>query len=345
MAAFHLLVPAPFDTISGGYIYDRRIVDGMRDAGHDVTVVELHGRFPLPDAGAIASAVAAFDALPAQDVAIIDGLALLALHDRLDQLADRRAVGLIHHPTCLETGLPEAEAEELGTLERAMFPRLARIIVTSPWTADCLVKDFAVPRDRITEIVPGTEPAPRSTGLGDAVCRVLSIGTLIPRKGHDVLLRALAGLSDLDWHLTIAGSPDRDPVCAHGLSALTEELGLTARVTFLGELSGAPLAALWASADLFALATNFEGYGMVIAEALKRGLPVAVCNGGAAGSLVSPETGAVCPVGDVVQLSKVLRRMIFDQPLRQSLAEAAWQSGQTLPDWPAQARAFAAACA
>jgi glycosyltransferase involved in cell wall biosynthesis len=345
MAAFHLLVPAPFDMISGGYIYDRRIVAGMRAAGHEVTLAELHGRFPLPDDTAIASASAAFDAVPEGAVAIIDGLALLALHDRIDALVQRRAVGLIHHPTCLETGLPEAEAAALAVLERAMFPRLARCIVTSPWTADCLVGDFAVARDRIAEIVPGTEPAPRSTGLGDGVCRVLSIGTLIPRKGHDVLLRAMAKLFDLDWHLTIAGSPDRDVPCAQGLVALADELDIAYRVTFLGELSGQPLVDLWRSADLFALATNFEGYGMVIAEALKRGLPVAVCNGGAAGALVSPETGAVCPVGDVVQLSRSLRRLIFDTGLRQSMAEAAWIAGQSLPDWPDQARAFAAACA
>ncbi len=345
MAAFHLLVPAPFDLISGGYIYDRRIVAGMRAAGHEVTVAELHGRFPLPDAAAIASAGAAFDAVPDDAVTIIDGLALLALHGRLDDLVRRRAVGLIHHPTCLETGLPAGEADALGVLERAMFPRLARCIVTSPWTADCLVRDFAVDRARIAEIVPGTEPAPRSTGLGDGVCRVLSIGTLIPRKGHDVLLRAMAKLFDLDWHLTIAGSPDRDVPCAQGLVALTDELGIASRVTFLGELSGQPLVDLWRAADLFALATHFEGYGMVIAEALKRGLPVAVCNGGAAGALVAPETGAVCPVGDVVQLSRSLRRMIFDTKLRQSLAEAAWIAGQSLPDWPDQARAFAAACA
>ncbi len=344
MAAFHLLVPGPFDIISGGYIYDRRIVAGLREAGHDVTVAELHGRFPLPDAAAIASAEAALDAVPAQAVAIIDGLALPALQGRLEPLAERHAVGLIHHPTCLETGLPAAKAEALGAIERAMFPRLARCIVTSPWTADCLAKDFAVDRARIAEIVPGTEAAPRSTGLGDGVCRVLAIGTLIPRKGHDVLLRAMARLFDLEWHLTIAGSPDRDVACAQGLVALAEELGIAGRVTFEGELSGQPLADLWMAADIFALATHFEGYGMVIAEALKRGLPVAVCNGGAAGALVAPETGAVCPVGDVTQLSRSLRRMIFDTALRASLAEAAWQAGQRLPDWPEQARAFAAAC-
>ena len=283
--------------------------------------------------------------LLAGTVPVIDGLALPALAAQADTFAARHAVGLIHHPTCLETGIDSDMAGDLRALEVALFPQLPRVIVTSPYTADCLANDFAVGRDRIHEIVPGTEAAPRSTGLGDGVCRVLSIGTLIPRKGHDVLLRAMAKLFDLDWHLTIAGSAGRDPVHAQTLFALAEELEITQRVTFLGELSGAPLAELWHQSDVFALATHFEGYGMVIAEALMRGLPIAVCDGGAAGDLVSAEAGVVCPTGDVVQLSKALRRVIFDAPLRQAMAEAAWQAGQALPDWPAQAAAFAAASA
>jgi glycosyltransferase involved in cell wall biosynthesis len=114
-------------------------------------------------------------------------------------------------------------------------------------------------------------------------------------------------------------------------------------VTFQGEMSGAPLAELWLHADIFALATHYEGYGMVVAEALKRGLPVAVCGGGAAGALITAETGVICPPGDVDQLSKSLRRLIFDTRLRASLADAAWIFGQTLPDWQAQADDFAAA--
>ncbi len=103
------------------------------------------------------------------------------------------------------------------------------------------------------------------------------------------------------------------------------------RVTFAGEVVDGALAALWAGADIFALATQYEGYGMAIAEALKRGIPVAVTKGGAA--------------GDLVTYSKALRRMIFDLPLRRSMAEAAWQAGQALPDWDAQSREFAAALA
>jgi glycosyltransferase involved in cell wall biosynthesis len=165
---------------------------------------------------------------------------------------------------------------------------------------------------------------------------------LTKRKGHDVLLRALARLADLDWTLTIAGAP-RDPAHAQALAALADELGLARRVAFAGEVVAEALETLWRGADLFALATHHEGYGMAIAEALKRGLPVATTNGGAAGALVTPESGIVCAPGDDAALARALRRVIFDTALRAEMAEAAWGIGQSLPDWPAQADLFAAA--
>jgi glycosyltransferase involved in cell wall biosynthesis len=192
-------------------------------------------------------------------------------------------------------------------------------------------------------VVPGTDDAPRSLGSEGPACNVISVGALVPRKGHDVLLRALARLFDLDWRLTIVGSPDRDPVHARALTALADEFGITKRVRFAGEATDAELEALWRAADIFALATHWEGYGMAVAEALKRGLPVAVAGGGAAGSLVPPEAGVVCHPGDHVNLSKSLRRLIFDATLRHAVAEGAWQVGQALPDWQTQVRKFAEA--
>jgi glycosyltransferase involved in cell wall biosynthesis len=337
-----LAVPAPFDAVSGGYAYDRRIVAGLRAAGHAIDVIELAGTHPLADATA---RDAARIALQATARPIIDGLALPAFAGLDDALTARDAVALIHHPTALETGFSEAERATLFGLEKRLLARLPRIIVTSLPTAERLAAEFTVDRERIRVVVPGTDDAPRSAGSGAPTCHILSIGTLVPRKGHDLLLRALARLFDLDWRLDIVGSADRDPVHARALAALAEALGIARRVHFAGEVTGEALEALWQQADLFALATHWEGYGMAIAEALKRGVPVAVSAGGAAGNLVTPESGVVTPAGDHTNLSKALRRLMFGANLRREMAEAAWQVGQTLPGWQTQVREFAQALA
>jgi len=338
-----LIVPAPFDLVSGGYGYDRRIVAELRAAGHQVDVVELTGDFPVADDRARDAACAAWDRLPADTKPLIDGLALPAFRGLEDAISARGSVGLIHHPVSLETGIAEAHQALLADVERRLFPRLTRLIVTSDTTAETLTTAFHIPPGRVRSVVPGTDDAPRCPGSHGPTCEILSIGTLIPRKGHDLLLRALARLWDLDWRLTIVGSPDRDPPHAHGLAALAAELEIGQRVRFAGELVGEALEAVWQGADLFALATHYEGYGMAIAEALKRGLPVVVTAGGAAGRLVTADSGCVCPVGDRDQVSKSLRRLIFGRDLRQEMAGQAWQVGRTLPSWKAQAALFASA--
>ena len=340
-----LIVPAPFDTISGGYGYDRRIVAGLRAAGHTVAVMELPGTYPICDEAARDAACTAWDRLPDGTKPVIDGLALPAFRGLDDAISVRAAVGLIHHPLSIETGLAAPDRAALADIEHRLLPRLTRLIVTSETTAGTLSGPFHIPEDRLRVVIPGTDDAPRKAARRGPGCEILAIGTLIPRKGHDLLLRALARLWDLDWHLTIVGSSVRDPPHAHGLMALARELDIEPRVRFAGEMVGEDLESAWAVADFFALATHYEGYGMAIAEALKRGLPAVVTNGGAAGHLLTPDSGCVCPVDDRDQVSKALRRLIFDIDLRHDMAEAAWRVGQTLPSWQAQAELFAQALA
>jgi glycosyltransferase involved in cell wall biosynthesis len=335
-----LLVPGPFDTVSGGYIYDRRLVGGLRALGHEVTVVELPGRHPLPDQAAMDGAAAALAALDAETRIVVDGLGLPAFEPVVEQLEARRAIGLIHHPTALEHGNPGPVRDALREAERIVFPRLARLVATSPLTARRLPDEFGADPARIGVVEPGTDPAPRSAGSGGDGCIILSVASLIPRKGHDVLLRALGSLPDLDWRLTIVGAA-RDAVHADGLAALAEELGIAQRVTFAGEVAGAALDSLWAKADLFALATHWEGYGMAAAEALARGVPVAITAGGAIAEVVPVEAGVISPPGDHVSLGKAMRRAIYDRDLRRAMAEAAWRAGQKLPRWEDRAAAFA----
>jgi glycosyltransferase involved in cell wall biosynthesis len=335
-----LLVPGPFDTVSGGYAYDRRVVAGLRALGHDVQVVELKGRHPLPDEVATADASAALAALPEETRIVIDGLGLPAFAPLADELVRRRVVALIHHPTAMEHGVPGPARDALRATELDLFPRLARLVAPSADTARRLSEEFGADPARVGVVEPGTDRAERAKGSGGPGCAILSVGSLIPRKGHDVLLRALATLPDLDWTLTIAGG-GRDRVHAVGLAALAEELGIAQRVTFAGELSAEALETLWQGSDAFALATHWEGYGMAAAEALARGLPVAITAGGAIADVVPVEAGVVSPPGDVGSFGRALRRVIYDAGLRAAMAEAAWRAGQALPRWEDRATAFA----
>jgi glycosyltransferase involved in cell wall biosynthesis len=338
----HLLVPAPFDAISGGYIYDRRMVEGLRALDERVEVVELPGRHPAPDEAAEAGAREAIAALPADARILIDGLGLPAFLPLAQELASRRAIALIHHPTALEHGAEEATRTVLKAKERALFAACARLVCTSPLTARRVAEEFGVEAERIGVVEPGTDEAPRAAGSGGPGCAILSVGTLVPRKGHDVLLRALGRLSDLEWSLTIAGDDRRDATHAQTLRALAEELGIAQRVTFAGEVAGYALEALYHQADLFALATRWEGYGMAAAEAMARGLPLAITAGGAIAEVVVQGSAIVSPVDDHMSLSKGMRRPIFDHGLRAEMADVSWQGGQRLPRWTDRADAFRA---
>ncbi len=334
-------VPAPLSAVTGGNTYDRRLISGMRALGHEVEVVEMEGRHPLPDEAATAAARAVLDRAAPDARLVVDGLGLPAFAPFAEEMGARGAVGLIHHPTALEHGKPGPVRDALRVAERALYPRLARLVATSALTARRLPEEFGVDPTRAGVVEPGTDPAPRARGSGGPGCAILSVAQVIPRKGHDVLLRALAMLPDLDWTLTIAGAA-RDPVHADGLVALAEELGIAQRVTFAGEVEGEALEALWQGADVFALATYWEGYGMAVAEALARGIPVALTTGGAVAELVPMEAGVMAPPGNHGSLGRAMRRLVFDTALRAQMAEAAWQAGQRLPRWEDRAAAFAA---
>jgi glycosyltransferase involved in cell wall biosynthesis len=329
-----LIVPGPIATVSGGHTYDRRMADGLRALGHDLQVVELDGRLPDPDQAAIYAARTAWSALPPDAVRLIDGLALPAFNG----VPLHQVTALVHHPASLETGLAADTAQRLHAIEAAMFREVPRLVTTSEQTAERLVSGYGTPADRIRVVIPGIDALPRSPGSEGSGCHILSVGAQVPRKGHDVLLRALGRLFDLDWTLTIAGTADRDPVHAAGLRALAEDLAIDRRVAFADDTNET----LWATADLFALTSYFEGYGVAIAEAMRRGLTVAVTNVGTVPTLVEPEAGIVCTPGDVEQLSKAIRRVVFDSVLRQDMAEVAWKIGQSLPSWNEQAAQLAA---
>jgi glycosyltransferase involved in cell wall biosynthesis len=338
----HFVVPGPLDQRTGGYIYDRRMVEGLRALGWTVRVHELAGRFPQADASALAAAAAAIERISA-GIPVIDGLALPAFVELRDCLP-QPWVALVHHPLALETGLRAAEAQAFAALERMLLPRAARVVVTSPRTRQDL-RAYDLDDTRIAVVVPGTVRAPPARGSTGPGVALLCVASLTPRKGHLVLLEALHELTDLDWHLTCVGSAERDPACAHSIAAAIDRLGLRQRVTLIGEQAETTLGAFYDRADLFVLPSYHEGYGMVLAEALARGLPVVSTSAGAIPDTVPDDAGLLMPPGDAGALAAALRKVISAPELRAQLSAGARAARRNLPSWDDAARLFAVALA
>lgn len=341
MNAVDLLVPGSIETLTGGYIYDRRIFDGLAERGWRTRITSLPESFPSPSRAELEAASTRLMAIPRGRIVVIDGLALAGLVPALRAARERlRLVALVHHPLAYEAGLDEARAAELHAAEQAALEHVEKVVVTSRWTRGALA-DFDVAPARIEVVEPGTDRAPLHVGSGTSEPNLLCVASLTARKGHDVLLEALAGLGDRRWHLYCAGSETREPEVAARVRAGIRAYGLERRVTLLGELAPKNLEPYYARADVFVLASHLEGYGMAFAEALAHGLPIVATRGGAIGGTVPPEAGLLVPAGNAAALGAALARVLDDPDERARLTLGATAARMTLPSWSDAAARFA----
>ena len=338
-----LIVPGCLDGRTGGYVYDRRMIAGLGERGWSVQVHELDGSFPRPTSAALDDAARVLAAIPDRTLVLVDGLALGAMPAEAEHEARRlRLVALVHLPLAAEVGIDRQTAAQFEASERRALAATACVIATGRSTTAVLA-GYGVAPDRIVIIEPGTDRAPLARGSQGATLQLLSVATLNPGKGHAVLFRALAMVPYRNWHLTCAGSLDRHPPTVERLRAQLAADGLEDRVSLVGELDDARLAACFDSADLFVLATLRESYGMAVAEALARGLPVVSTNTGAIEDLVAGEAGLLVPPGDPEALAQALSRVLGDRRVRDHLADGARCVRDRLPTWENAVNKMAAA--
>jgi glycosyltransferase involved in cell wall biosynthesis len=306
----HFVVPDMVDDPqrpSGGNSYDRRLAEELRVLGWAVTVVPASGS--LDDT---------LRAISPDEVVLIDGLlACAAAADLASATGRLRVVVLVHMPV-----------EECARLAST-----AAIVTTSAWTRDRLITQYHLPPQLIHLAEPGVDladPAP-GTGAGGSI---LCVGAVAAHKGQDLLLDALAELTDLSWQCTCIGALDRDPAYVAAL----RRHPAARRVDFAGVRTGADLERSYASADVLVLPSRTEAYGMVVTEALARALPVIaagvggvpealgrLADGRLPGVLVRPDSPA--------DLAHALRRWLEDQALRDALRAAAHDRSSSLAPW------------
>ena len=331
MKEIFFAIPGDINTQSGGYSYDRRLILELGLQGRSITHLELGASYPNPTNAHASHAASALLALPEDSIVIIDGLALGAMEAEVVAGLKAQLVALVHHPLALEGDLEPMRRKLLFDSERANLQHAERVIVPSPHTGQLLMTDYSVPPDSITVARPGIDRPDGTTSLIDPPL-ILSVGIQVPRKGHDVLLRALSSIKQLRWQAVIAG-PALDADYASSLLELAKELDLLGRVRFAGQVGDDELSALYRSASLFALATRFEGYGMVFGEAMAHGLPIVSCDVGAVSDTVPLAAARLVEPNDPRAFGAALAELLENHVLRAELARAALEAGANLISW------------
>jgi glycosyltransferase involved in cell wall biosynthesis len=336
MTAVHVVVPDGIDDParpSGGNTYDRRVCDGLAALGWRVHVHGVPGSWPQPDASSFAALAAALAGIPDGALVLVDGLVASPSPEVLVPEAGRlRLVALVHMP--LGGGATDDGARRR---EHAVLTSASSVVTTSAWTRRVLLRLYSLPDGRVHVAAPGADAAElaRGTAAGGAL---LSVAAVVPGKGHDVLLDALAMLAGLRWRCLCVGSVERDRAFAESLRRRAADIGMDGRVRFAGPQIGADLARSYGAADVLVLASRAETYGMVVTEALARGLPVIAAEVGGIPEALGFgadgfRPGLLVPPDDPAALRDALRRWLEDADLRRRLRRAARRRRASLSGW------------
>lgn len=339
--------PGDLAALTGGYAYDRRVIAGLKTLGWEVQLISLGEGYPFPSKDQLAVAGSLLLRLEKGVPMLVDGLALGALPDLVPLVAERHPiVGLIHHPLALESGLGLDQVKALEISEKNALAHVKKVVANSPKTARDLVDFYEVPVQQVTVVLPGTD---RFAGLPirelsseHRTCPVqlLSVGSVIPRKAFHILVQALEPLKSLSWTLTIAGDVTRDAPAYEHLQEVIRRCSLADRVHVLGAVSSSELQNLYAKSDVFVLASLYEGYGMVFAEAMANGLPIVATTGGAIADTVPKGAGVLVEPGQVAALSDAIRSLIQNDDYRSLLAQGARSAAQQQPTWDESVQKF-----
>jgi glycosyltransferase involved in cell wall biosynthesis len=335
-------VPGDLSTPTGGYVYDRRIIGELPSHGWQVDVIDVGDGFPRPSAAVKATAHLQLAALPAGRLIVVDGLAFGAMSETAQALQrSHRLVALVHHPLAYETGLPDWEAAEFRASERVALSYARAVVTTSATTARLLKQVYAVPDDHLKVVLPGTDRTPFAARPTNAVVNLLAVGSLVPRKGYDLLLTALGRIADLPWRLVVAGDPTRDRATARQVETLVANFRLGDRVSMVGVVTPERLSTLYAAADLFVLPSRYEGFGMAFTEAIAHGVPVLGTTAGAIPEAVPPNAGVLVRPDNADELTLTLMRLIGNPAERARLAAGARAAAAEFPTWSDAGRLFA----
>jgi len=316
--------------LTGGHVYNSRLVAALAAQGVSISDLAVPVAFPSIDAPSRARLAAAFTELSADAILLSDHLHIA---DLAPQLGSRRlrVVAIFHHSRTIEDSVSGRPADR--DAERRGFDVSDAVIVTSQATRDYIIAHYGVAPERIIVAVPGLDPAPRSPGPAAGARSLLTLGAVIPRKRQGWLVEEVAPrLRTSGWHWRLVGDLDRDPGYVARIRTGIAAAGLSGPIELTGGVDDATLDRLWSETALCVAASHYEGYGMAVAEALRRGVPVVTTQSGAVATWAGAGV-SFAPADDPSAFAKILDGLLADPSALRRLADEAWAFGSTLPAW------------
>jgi glycosyltransferase involved in cell wall biosynthesis len=335
-----LVIYGSLGTVSGGYLYDRRLVAYLKSQGDQVDIISRPWRgYALHLADNLSPDFK--QRLEGDyDIVLQDELnhpSLVWINRRLRQTA--LLVAIVHHLRYQEAR-PLWQNRLFGAVERRYLRTVDAFIYNSQTTRRA-VEVLAEREQPCVVAYPGGDRFEQTVSTGSSPHRpaarplkVLFVGNLIPRKGLHTLLAALAQLPANAWRLTIVGNIRVDPDYARQIRRLLDRFGMDQQVKWRGSLNDAELAQEMASSHVLAVPSSFEGFGIVYLEGMGFGLPAIATTGGAAGEIITDgENGFLVPPEDPKVLAACLSSLVTDRSRLTRMSRSATERFASHPTW------------
>ena len=333
MKHLHFLIPGDINTLTGGYVYDKTIIGGLRKIGYRVTVHQLAPDFPFPASESLIQCSKLIGSIPEGQPILIDSLIFSPIGEILSDLNGKNPViAIIHLPLSRNPNFSRIVQEKLAGLEKKALNYAQKIVAVSEFTKQLLTGYGTEPSD-IQVICPGVFSVPRKLNFPELPEKLLTVGSYLPGKGQLVLVQALAQLKHLSWSLTMYGIKDFDPAYVQSIIQFIESENISDRIFINSPISGKELNTSYLNADLFLLPSYFENFCMSLNEALVHGLPVITTHAGGIPYSVPHHMGLFTEPGNVGDLTEAIRSVLIDPLLYRKLYTNASHYYKTANTW------------
>jgi glycosyltransferase involved in cell wall biosynthesis len=335
------IIYGSLDTLSGGYLYDRKLVEYLRSQGDTVNIISLPWRnyaAHLTDNFHVR--------LPTNlDILIQDELNHPSLIVANRGKHPYRVISLVHHLRC---------SERRPNWQNTLYRWVEKLYLNS---VDGFIFNSKTTENVVNELIDQKKPSvigyPPTDRFGDPLSeheiigrtktdefRILFVGNIIERKGLHTVLEAVQELSG-KFHVDVVGSLDSDPRYAQQMQSFAHANGITPQVTFHGSLDKEPLIETFKHAHTLVVPSSYEGFGIVYLEGMGFGLPAIGTTTGAAGEVIEHDkTGFLIQPGDSRSLAERLRFLMEDRAALTRLSLNARRRYLNQPSWVVTAKAI-----